>query len=88
MTKIKRYDLVVVWALLMGLTALSWQLAAGHGVAVRTATTVILVVALAKVAMIGHTFMEVNHSSRVLRVAFFGLSTLICILLVGIYRTV
>jgi heme/copper-type cytochrome/quinol oxidase subunit 4 len=88
MTAVKRNDIVLAWALLVALTAVSWWLRADHGIALAAASTVILVVAFAKVMVIGHSFMELKHAAPVLRVAFFGLATIICTVLVGIYLNV
>jgi hypothetical protein len=43
MTVIKRNDIVLAWALLVALTAVSCWLGADHGMAVAAATVVILV---------------------------------------------
>jgi hypothetical protein len=85
MTVIRRSDIVLAWALLVALTAASWWLGADHGIALAAASTVILVVAFAKVMVIGYSFMELKHAAPVLRVAFFGLAATICTVLVGIY---
>jgi heme/copper-type cytochrome/quinol oxidase subunit 4 len=88
MTLIKRNDILLAWALLVALTAASWWLGTDHGIAVAAASTVILLVAFAKVMVIGYSFMELRHSAAVLRVAFFGLTAIICTVLVGIYLNV
>ena len=88
MTVIKRNDILLAWALLVALTAVSWWLGADHGTAVAAATIVILLLAFVKVMVIGYSFMELRHAAPVLRVAFFGLATLICTILVGIYLAV
>jgi Flp pilus assembly protein TadB len=84
-----RNEIVLVWAALVALTALSWWLGADHGVAaVGVATTLVLVVSFVKVALIGRTFMELEHAAPVLRALFFGLAGAICVTLVGIYLLV
>ena len=88
MTVIKRNDILVAWALLVALTAVSWWLGADHGRAVAAAPIVILVLAFVKVMVIGYSFMELRHAAPVLRVAFFGLAALIGTILVGIYLAV
>jgi len=88
MTVIKRNDILLTWALLVALTAVSWWLGADHGMAIAAATVVILVLAFVKVMVIGYSFMELRHSAPVLRVAFFGLAALICTILVGIYLNI
>ncbi|HTK66034.1 MAG TPA: cytochrome C oxidase subunit IV family protein [Pseudonocardia sp.] len=83
-----RNEIVLVWAALVALTALSWWLGADHGVtSVAVATTVVLVVAFVKVTLIGRTFMELKHAAPVLKALFFGLTTVICATLVWIYLT-
>jgi heme/copper-type cytochrome/quinol oxidase subunit 4 len=84
---LRRHETVATWAVLVALTGLSWWLGADHGVTAALATVVILVVAFAKVALIGHSFMELKHAAAVLRLGFFGLGTVICATLVGIYLT-
>lgn len=83
-----RNEIVLVWAALVALTAVSWWLGADHGVtSVVVATTVVLVVAFVKVALIGRTFMELKHAAPVLKLLFFGLTAGIGATLVGIYLT-
>jgi hypothetical protein len=88
MTVIKRNDLLLAWALLVALTAVSWWLGTDHSSVVAAASTVILVVAFAKVMVIGYTFMELRHAAPILRGAFFGLAALMCTVLVGIYLAI
>ena len=88
MTAYLRNEIVGVWAALVALTALSWWLGADHGVtSVAVATTVVLIVAFVKVTLIGRTFMELKHAAPILKLLFFGLTTLIGSTLVGIYLT-
>jgi heme/copper-type cytochrome/quinol oxidase subunit 4 len=87
MHTIRRNEIVAAWAVLVALTALSWWLGSDHGVTVALATTTILVVAFAKIAVIGHSFMELGAAAPALRIAFFGLTALICVTLVGLYLT-
>ena len=83
-----RNEIVLVWAALVALTAVSWWLGADHGVtSVAVATTVVLIVAFVKVTLIGRTFMELKHAAPVLKVLFFGLTAGIGATLVGIYLT-
>lgn len=89
MTTIKTTDIVAAWALLVALTGLSWWLGADHGgFAVTVATVVVLAVSFVKVAVIGQSFMELGHAAPVLRIAFFGLTAVIGVTLVGIYLVV
>lgn len=87
-TVLKRNDIVLAWALLVALTAASWWLGADHGMTAAVATVVILVVAFAKVVVIGYSFMELGHAAPVLRAMFFGLAASVCAILVGIYVVV
>jgi hypothetical protein len=89
MTTYLRNEIVQVWAVLVALTALSWWVGADHGVtAVGVATVAVIVVAFVKVALIGRTFMELRHAAPVLKALFFGLTSVICLTLVGIYLAV
>ncbi len=62
--------LVLVWATLMGLTALSLWMGAGHevgGMSTRLATVLVLTVAFVKAAAVVAYFMEVVEARTVIR---------------------
>jgi heme/copper-type cytochrome/quinol oxidase subunit 4 len=73
---------VAVWAALVATTALSWWLGTEHGLGVDTATSLVIVAAFAKVLLVGHSFMELRDSTRLLWAIFAGWSVLVCITLV------
>jgi heme/copper-type cytochrome/quinol oxidase subunit 4 len=64
--------LVLAWATLMTLTALSWWLGAEHGVSPDLATAAILTIALAKVFVVGRSFMQVRHAAPILQALVAG----------------
>jgi hypothetical protein len=75
---------ILVWVVLMVVTALSWWLGAGHG-ASSIATVAVLSVAFTKVGLIGEHFMELRHALPLMR-ALFGLwCGVMFIVLAGIY---
>lgn len=61
---------VKTWAVLMGLTAVSWWLGAEHALSAAIATIAILVVAFTKVLLVGLSFMELHRADWLLRGAF------------------
>lgn len=70
------------WAILMSLTALSWWLGSAHGLGAALATTAILLIAFAKVFVVGNSFMELRHAAPALRRGFAGWCMLACAALV------
>ena len=75
-----------VWVLLMIATAASWSLAAHHEIGShRVVTVAVLVVAFAKVGLIGLYFMELRHAPPLLRNIFHAWYLAVCSLVVGIY---
>ncbi|MVU80721.1 hypothetical protein GPX89_26145 [Nocardia sp. ET3-3] len=86
MTKLVRSALIPVWLVLVVATGISWYLGVDHGSGSPvTASTVILVVAFAKVTLIGLYFMELRHAPALLRWIFLGWSGVACAAVVGIY---
>lgn len=66
---------LVVWAVLVAATLLSWLLGASHGEAAdsaRIGTAIALLLAFAKAWIVGQEFMELRHAPLVLRAAFGG----------------
>jgi len=74
----------VAWAVLVGLTAVSWWLGDGHGPA-RFATIAVLLVAFFKVGVVGAHFMELRHAPLVLRMIFNAWCALVCTVLIVLY---
>jgi hypothetical protein len=78
-------DLTVpVWLLLVVATLLSWYLGDGHG-AREVATVGVLVVAFAKVYLVGRYFMELRDAPRALRYGFAGWCAVMCVVLSTLY---
>lgn len=90
MSAILRSYVFVAWAVLMALTAISWWVGTEHdvgGMSLETATSLVLIVAFAKVALVGHSFMELRHAARPLQFAFWGWCVVIGTTVVTIYLT-
>lgn len=62
-------SLVLSWAILVGLTLTSWWFK-DHGLTPTTAITLILALTFIKVFMVGHSFMEIGRSPRIMRGIF------------------
>lgn len=76
------------WAVLVALTALSWWLGTDHGVSdehAKLATCAVILVAFAKVWVVGHSFMELRHAMSTLRLAFAGWIAITSVLVLVIY---
>jgi hypothetical protein len=90
MTALLRSYAVLAWAILMGLTAISWWVGSEHdvgGMSMKTATSLVLIAAFAKVALVGHSFMELRHAARPLQLAFWGWCVMVATVVVTIYLT-
>jgi hypothetical protein len=75
----------LVWGVLVAATCLSWWLGTDHGLDDRTAAAaVVIVVAFAKVHLIGRWFMELHGADALLRRAFDGWVAVVCAVLVGL----
>lgn len=74
--------LVLAWAILMGLTALSWWLSGGHGLGLRLSAAAVLVVTFAKIFLVGNSFMELRHAAPALQAVFGGWCVVTCTVLV------
>ena len=78
--------LTVVWLALVAATLLSWYFGAGHGIGSSpTATALVLVIAFAKVRLIGLDFMELRAAPIWLRATFEGYCALVCGTLLALY---
>ena len=74
------------WLALMALTALSWWLGAEHGFDSRNLVAVIvLVVAFAKVYVVGHSFMELRNAAPALRRIYAAWCVVVCTTVAGLY---
>lgn len=63
--------LVAAWSVLVAATIASWALGSDHGVSdARVASSAIVLVAFAKVALVGHAFMELRDAPLLLRGLF------------------
>jgi heme/copper-type cytochrome/quinol oxidase subunit 4 len=75
---------VLVWAILMALTGLSWWLGTDHGVGPALATAVILIIAFTKVFLVGRSFMELRHAAPVLQSLFALWCVIACTALIAL----
>jgi hypothetical protein len=91
MTMTKTYlklPATAVWAVLLIATLITWALGAGHALVVDStsaATVFVLLIAFAKVDLVGGYFMELNHAPRGLARLFRGWSLATCAMVIGIY---
>jgi len=79
----------LVWLGLMLLTTISWWSGAGHGLGSDTrslATAVVLLIAFAKVHLVGMHFMELRHAALPLRLVFEAWVVLVPAALIGLYQ--
>jgi heme/copper-type cytochrome/quinol oxidase subunit 4 len=78
--------LVVTWAVLMGLTAVSWWLGAEHALGAALSTTAILMVAFTKVLLVGRSFMELHRAAWLLQgtFAFWCIVTCTALIVLGV----
>lgn len=78
----------IVWSFLIALTIISWWSGAGHSVggsSQELATALVILVAFAKVHLVGMHFMELRHAALPLRVAFEAWVVVVPSALIGIY---
>ncbi|MCH9733288.1 MAG: cytochrome C oxidase subunit IV family protein [Actinomycetia bacterium] len=88
MVDLLRSRITLAWLVLVGLTVLSWWLGTNHGLGAdnRTAAgVVVLVVAFAKVRLIGRYFMELRDSALPLLISFECYCAGVCVAVVGFY---
>lgn len=77
----------VIWLVLAGATVTSSYLGADHGVGSQaTTTTLLVIVAAAKVRLVGLYFMELREAPAVLRGLFEAYCALVCAMILGIYH--
>jgi hypothetical protein len=85
MTAALRSTAGLVWAVLVAATCVSWWLGTDHGLDDRTAAAVVIVVvAFAKVHLVGRWFMELHGAVLPLRRAFDAYVAVVCAVLVGL----
>lgn len=81
MVELLRNRITLIWLLLIGLTLLSWWLGAGHGLGADSHTAagiVVLVVAFAKVRLVGRYFMELRDAPWPLLLSFEAYCAVVC----------
>jgi hypothetical protein len=81
---------VGAWAVLMAFTAASWWLGADHtisGLGLDISMVSILVLTFGKIAVVGHSFMELREAAPWLQRTFFGWCTAACAVLAVMYLT-
>ncbi len=75
----------LAWLVLVVATMISWWLGTHHGVGDETAAgTVLLLIAFAKVHLVGRYFMELRHAAPLLRRAFDAYVITVCAVLVAL----
>jgi hypothetical protein len=82
---------VGAWIVLMVLTAASWWLGADHavaGLALNASMITIIVLTFGKVAVVGHSFMELHDAAPWLSRTFFGWCLAMCVTLSALYLAV
>jgi hypothetical protein len=73
MSRLVDRSILAIWVLLLGATAVAWQLGSDHGVGdTRTAAVLVLVIAFVKVRFVGRYFMEIRESPIALAAIFDG----------------
>lgn len=81
-----RAPFTVVWLVLIAATLASWYLGTDHGFSSTAATTVVvMLVAFAKVRLVGLYFMELRDAPLPLRLVFEGYCVAACGAVLGIY---
>jgi Prokaryotic Cytochrome C oxidase subunit IV len=88
MTTLIRTNATAVWALLTGLTVISWLLGTQNGLGGADhvpASLAIIAVAIFKIRLVGLYFMELREAPWALRGAFEGYCVLLLGLLCGMY---
>jgi hypothetical protein len=82
---------VGAWVTLMALTAASWWLGADHGISglgLDVSMISILILTFGKIAVVGHSFMELRESAPWLARTFFGWCLVMCLTLSVMYLAV
>lgn len=75
-------SLVVWWAVLITLTAVSWWLGSSHGPSVSVAAAAILLIAFLKIYCVGWSFMELRSAARSLVAIFTIWCLATCVILI------
>lgn len=84
LTRLMRLPAFAPWAVLVGLTGISWWLGDGHGPA-QFAAVAVLIVAFLKVAVVGAHFMELRKAPLILELIFNAWCALVCAVLIVLY---
>jgi heme/copper-type cytochrome/quinol oxidase subunit 4 len=80
-----RQSFTAVWAVLIAATLVSWYFGIGHGVSSHVASTLVIVVAIAKIDLVGHYFMGLRRAPARLRWGFDNYCLALCGALLYIY---
>lgn len=80
-----RQNLTAVWAVLVTATLVSWYFGIGHGVSSRVASSIVIIVAIAKIYLVGHYFMDLRRAPTPLRWGFDSYCVALCGALLYIY---
>jgi hypothetical protein len=83
--------IVGAWVVLMVLTAASWWLGTDHdlvGMGLDLSMITIVVLTFGKIAVVGHSFMELREAAPWLSRAFFGWCLVMCLVLSAMYLAV
>lgn len=76
-----------VWGVLVAATLVSWYFGTDHGFSSHAATTtLVMVVAFAKVRLVGLYFMDLRGAPRELRGLFEAHCLVVCTVILGIYH--
>lgn len=88
MPQLIRNVVVPVWVVLVIATALSWWLGHDHALgedSKKLGTSLVMIVAFVKVALVGGYFMELRHAPQWLQAVFGAWVVVACSAIVGIY---
>jgi len=83
LTSLLRSQITVVWLCLTIATAASWLIGAGHGMPDKYAGIAVLLIAFAKVRLVGRYFMELRDAPIAVAAIFEGWVALVTITLIG-----
>ena len=78
---------LIVWAVLVVATLISWSVGIDHGMDYRFSTVVVLLVTFGKVYLVGMNFMELRGAHLLLRAMFNSICVVMCAVLVAMYLT-
>jgi heme/copper-type cytochrome/quinol oxidase subunit 4 len=76
---------LIVWAVLVVATLISWSVGIDHGMDYRFSTVIVLLVTFGKVYLVGMNFMELRGANLLLQAMFNGICVVMCTVLVAMY---